>query len=310
MAKSVFRSFELKDDKKDVVTLKLFRDYSPAEEVVEEAEIPEYTGPTADDLRREAEEFKKNWEAEKQKMFDDAQTRADEIVQKAEAAAFAEVKRQTDQAQVLKADAEKSARQIQQDAQEKAQQMIADAQEEVNKIRADALKQGMAEGREAGYADGSAEAARLVERMHKVIEAVMQRRQEILDETEHQIVELVILSVRKIVKTISENQKSVILSNVLSALKKVKGRGDITIRVNLEDVKLTTEHMKDFIQHVEGVKGITVLEDSSVERGGCIVGTDFGAIDARISSQLAELEEKILEISPIKSVSKSDVVEQ
>ncbi|MDE6719871.1 MAG: flagellar assembly protein FliH, partial [Treponemataceae bacterium] len=59
-----------------------------------------------------------------------------------------------------------------------------------------------------------------------------------------------------------------------------------------------------------GVKGITVLEDSSVERGGCIVETDFGAIDARISSQLAELEEKILEISPIKSVSKSDVVEQ
>lgn len=310
MAKSVFRSFELKDDKKDVVTLKLFRDYSPAEEVVEEAEIPEYTGPTADDLRREAEEFKKNWEAEKQKMFDDAQSRADEIVQKAEAAAFAEVKRQTDQAQVLKADAEKSARQIQQDAQEKAQQMIADAQEEVNKIRADALKQGMVEGRESGYADGSAEAARLVERMHKVIETVMQRRQEILDETEHQIVELVILSVRKIIKTISENQKSVIMSNVLSALKKVKGRGDITIRVNLEDVKLTTEHTKDFIQHVEGVKGINVLEDSTVERGGCIVETDFGAIDARISSQLAELEEKILEISPIKSVSKSDVVEQ
>ena len=53
-----------------------------------------------------------------------------------------------------------------------------------------------------------------------------------------------------------------------------------------------------------------MLEDSSVERGGCIVETDFGAIDARISSQLAELEEKILEISPIKSVSKSDVVEQ
>ena len=42
----------------------------------------------------------------------------------------------------------------------------------------------------------------------------------------------------------------------------------------------------------------------------CIVETDFGAIDARISSQLAELEEKILEISPIKTVPKSNVVEQ
>ena len=46
-----------------------------------------------------------------------------------------------------------------------------------------------------------------------------------------------------------------------------------------------------------------------MESGGCIVETDFGAIDARISSQLTELEEKIMEVSPIKSVAKSDVVE-
>ena len=78
---------------------------SIVEEVVEEAE-PEYTGPTADDLRREAEEFKKNWEIEKQNMLADAQAKADEIVKKAEDAAFAEVKRQTDQAQIVRTDAE------------------------------------------------------------------------------------------------------------------------------------------------------------------------------------------------------------
>lgn len=309
MAKSVFRPLEFKDVKEEVVALKLYRDYSPVEEIVEEEEIPEYTGPTADDLRREAEEYKKNWEAEKQRMLDEAQAQADEILQKAEAAAFAEVKRQTDQAQIVKTNAEQSAQEIQREAQEKAQQMLADAQAQVDKIREDASKEGFDKGHEEGYAFGSAEADRLVERMHKMLDAVMQRRQEILNETEHQIVELVILSVRKIIKIISENQKSVILSNVLSALKKVKGRGDVVIRVNLDDVKLTTEHTKDFIQRVEGIKGITVMEDTNVEKGGCIVETDFGAIDARISSQLSELEDKILEISPIKTVAKSDIDE-
>jgi flagellar assembly protein FliH len=38
------------------------------------------------------------------------------------------------------------------------------------------------------------------------------------------------------------------------------------------------------------------------------VETDFGAIDARISSQLAELESQILSISPIKTVGKSEVI--
>ena len=46
------------------------------------------------------------------------------------------------------------------------------------------------------------------------------------------------------------------------------------------------------------------MEDSTVEKGGCIVETDFGEIDATIHSQLHELEEKILEVSPIKSVPK------
>jgi flagellar assembly protein FliH len=75
--------------------------------------------------------------------------------------------------------------------------------------------------------------------------------------------------------------------------------------VNLNDLKLSTEHIKDFINLVEGAKSVQVMEDSTVDEGGCIIETDFGEIDARISSQLAELENKILEISPIRSVAKT-----
>ena len=138
----------------------------------------------------------------------------------------------------------------------------------------------------------------------------MNRREEILNETEQQIVELVLLMTRKVVKIMSDNQKQVVMANVLQALKEVKGRGEVTIRVNLEDAKLTTAHISDFIKAVENIKGITVVEDSSVDKGGCIVETDFGAIDARISSQLTELETKILEISPVKTMQKTDPLTQ
>ena len=46
---------------------------------------------------------------------------------------------------------------------------------------------------------------------------------------------------------------------------------------------------------------VTIMEDTTVDRGGCIIETDFGQIDARISSQLHEIEEKILELMPIRS---------
>ena len=305
MAKTVFRQNEIKN-KEEKFELRLLHHYSPVVEEVAE-EIPEYTGPTADDLRREAEEYKKNFEIEKQAMLSKAQEEADQIVKKAEDAAFAEVKRQTDQAQIIKTQAESEAARIKKEAEAQASKIIFDAQAEKENVISDSKKEGYDTGYEAGYADGKKEAERLVERMHSVLDGVMKRREEILSETEYQIVELVVLMARKVVKIISENQKTVIMNNVLQALKKVKGRGDVTIRVNLADAKLTTEHIQDFIDRVEAVKGITVVEDTTIEKGGCIVETDFGAIDARISSQLTELEQKIMEISPVKTVAKSDI---
>ena len=95
--------------------------------------------------------------------------------------------------------------------------------------------------------------------------------------------------------------------NVLfSLLKKIKIKTPVTIRVNMDDVKITTENISNFIHQVEKVEGITVVEDGTVDKGGCIVETDFGSVDARISSQLAELESKILEISPVKSLEKKE----
>lgn len=304
MAKTVFRPNEIKA-KPGEVTLKLIHDYSPVEEV-EEAPVEEYTGPTPDDLRREAEAFKAGWEIEKKRMLEIAQASADDIVKKAEEAAFAEVKRQTDQAQIIKSDAEQTASKIIEDAKLEAERIIQEANVEKENIKATAHQDGYKEGHEQGFVEGQNEVNRLVERIHKIVESVMVRREEILCETEQQIVELVLLMTRKVVKIISENQKTVVLSNVLAALKKIRTRGNITLRVNTEDLKLTTAHVDEFIKRIENVNGISVIEDSSVDKGGCIVETDFGAIDARISSQLAELESKIMEISPVKSVSKSD----
>lgn len=304
MAKTVFRPNEIKT-KSGEVTLKLIHDYSPVEEV-EEAPVEEYTGPTPDELRREAEAFKAGWEIEKKRMLEKAQESADEIVKRAEEAAFAEVKRQTDQAQVIKSTAEQEAAKIIENAKFEAEKILQEANIEKEQLKSSAYQEGYKEGNELGYSDGQNEVNRLVDRVHKIVESVMVRRDEILCETEQQIVELVLLMTRKVVKTISENQKTIVLSNILAALKKIRSRGTVTLRVNVDDIKLTTAHVDEFIKRIENVNGINIIEDSTVDKGGCIVETDFGAIDARISSQLAELETKIMEVSPVKSISKTE----
>lgn len=304
MAKQVFRPNEIKlKDNEKKFTLPLLHDYRPHEEkpeVVEEI----YQGPSAEDLRKEAEAFRQGWEIEKQHLLEEANAQADEIIKNAKDAAFEEVKRKTDEASVIKSDAQAQADEIIANAKSEAEKIIQDARLEEQKIKDDAKQDGFKQGHDDGYSAGESEIERLVERLRKMVEALMLRREEILKETEQQIVELVILMTRKVVKIISETQKTAIMSNILAALKKVKSRGNVILHVNLEDLKLASANADEFIKRVENIQGITVVEDSTVEKGGCVVETDFGAIDARISSQLSELEEKIMEISPVKSVKK------
>ena len=268
-------------------------------EELEEAEA--FEGPTADELRREADAFRNQWEAEKDSMVAAARTEAERIVKDAESAAFEEVKRKQNQAAKIRQEAEDQAKLAVTEAEKKIAEMEAQVEERLKGVEKDAYKKGFEQGREDGYAEGRAEVQRLVDRLHIVLEKTMDKRSEILQEAETEVVELVLLIARKVIKTISENQKNVVLSNVVQALRKLKSRGDVIIRVNIADLGLATEHVKDFMAMAEAAKSITVVEDTTIDRGGCIIETDFGQIDARISSQLHEIEEKILDVSPIKA---------
>lgn len=300
MAKNVFRSQEVLA-KNDTVVLA-----SPFQPQVEEEEpeaVEEYTGPTADDLRREAELFRQTWEQEKQSMVESAQQEAKQIVSDAEERAFAEVKRRSDEAQKELSDARAEAERIVSEAREEAEKLRLEGQDSYARVQDEAREAGHREGRDAGYDEGIKEAERLAEQLQRVLDMAIEKRTAIIEDSETQIIELVLMIARKVVKVISENQKNVVINNVIQALRKLKTRGEVLVRVNLEDVELASDRIKDFTRMVENVRSVTVVEDSTVDKGGCVIETDFGEIDARISSQLKEIEDKILDLAPIRSKS-------
>jgi len=311
MAKAVFRPTELVvvPEKVMLSTPVIETTTAVVSEEEEEAEAePEeeiYTGPTAEDLRREAEAFTEQWNVEKEEMIQAAKDEAESIVQGAQAAAEEEKQRICEEANAAKAVAQEQADAILAEAKAKAEELETQVRSTLDDEKKEALEQGREAGRQEGYAEGRIEVERLIERTQTVLERAQDKRAELLLETEQELISLVLLMTRKVVKVIADNQREVIVSNVEQALKKVRDRGNIIIRVNLADLKLTTEHTKEFIEKLEGVKSIQVAEDTSVDPGGCIIETDFGEIDARIASQLAELEAKILEVSPIRTKPKS-----
>lgn len=300
MAKNVFRADEILYQSR-----KIFIEPPRVEQPPEEPEAVEpsagYTGPTAEDVRREADTFKARWEEEKARLLSVAQEEAEGIKKEAERVAFDEVKRKNNQAQRIRQEAKDEAKRLLEEARQEAAALEGEIRTRVEKIQKEARDTGNAEGREQGYQEGRAEVQRLTDNLQRIITAAIERRNLIIEESETQVINLVLLIAKKVIKVISENQKNVVINNVVQALRKLKSRGEVVIRVNLADLELTSEHIADFMKMVENVKAITVLEDSSVDRGGCILETDFGQIDARVSSQLSEIEERILELAPIRA---------
>jgi len=280
-------------------------DLNPVVDESETSAEEQYHGPTVEELKRDADQFKIQWESEKETMMLSAKLEVDRIIKEAEDEAAEEVERKVQEAEFLKKDAISQAEKIIAEAKQKAQEITTSAQVAIESQRKKAEAEGEVSGREAGFQQGKVEVDRLIRRMHLVLERAQDKRTDILLETEQRIIDMIILIARKVIKVISENQKEVIIANIQDALQKVKGRGDIIIRVHTEDLQIATEHLNNFILALEGSGNVQVQEDSMVDQGGCIIETDFGEIDARIASQLAELETKIMEVVPIKAKSKS-----
>ncbi|MDR2490914.1 MAG: flagellar assembly protein FliH [Spirochaetaceae bacterium] len=303
MPRAVFRSNEVEYVNNRVVL------EAPFPEQVEEAALedaaaelaePAYTGPTADELRREAEKFKQDFEKEKALMMEAARSQSEAIVEdgrKQAGALMADVKLKADEL-AAKTNADCAAQK--QQAEDDVTKMLAAAETDAEAKRTQGHDEGFEKGKDEGFAQGKVEVNRLIERIHRVLERLQDKRADVLNETEQQIIDLVLLIARKVVKSVSETQKNVVIENIREALGKVKSKGKVTIKVNLSDLELATAHIEEFTKQLESSGTIEILEDSSIDAGGCVVETDFGAIDARIANQLAELEAKILELSPIK----------
>jgi Flagellar biosynthesis/type III secretory pathway protein len=50
------------------------------------------------------------------------------------------------------------------------------------------------------------------------------------------------------------------------------------------------------MSHADSVREIVIESDNKVERGGCIIESDLGNIDARLSTQFELIEEALLSI--------------
>jgi flagellar assembly protein FliH len=196
---------------------------------------------------------------------------------------------------------------ILEEANQKAQEVMAKAQEEAKKLLeesqlycqsayAQAQRDGFEEGRQQGYEEGRQQAQAIIEEVKELFAQLRDERERTLQSLEPEVAKLALRIAREVIQSEVNMNQEIVLNTVRNALGGLKGRDEVILHINSEDQDLVEQQRKLLEKFLEGVKSFTIVSDSRVERGGCIIETNLGNVDARISTKLQTLETAFKEV--------------
>jgi len=81
-----------------------------------------------------------------------------------------------------------------------------------------------------------------------------------------------------------------VLRQVKEAFHRVIGAETVTLRIHPLDEPLLRERKNEMLGSSDSVREVIIEPDEAVERGGCIIESPSGNIDARLATQLAQIE--------------------
>ena len=156
----------------------------------------------------------------------------------------------------------------------------------VDSARAEALairESAAAQGREQGLASVTELAARA---------ALLRDR--VLAQAEPELVALAFEVARRVLDAVAQRDRAVVVEVAGRALEAVRQRRELTVRVHPDDASALREQEARLCGRLAGAPCIAVVEDASVGRGGALVETEVGTVDARLATQVDALRRAML----------------
>ena len=194
-------------------------------------------------------------------------------------------------------------------AKQGVKELIADALTKVKmqavEIKDKAYKEGHKAGHDEGYqtafqkGENSAkeEYSPLLETLNNLIQELSEFRKMMYPKVEKEMVGMIVDLTKKVLKHEISLKEDSVKQMILLAMNSVIDKEDMVIRIHPSD-KRHAEAFRPELQRMFGeIKNITFEEHSGIDRGGCVIDTNFGTVDAQVD-RLDEQIDKILKLTP------------
>ncbi len=145
----------------------------------------------------------------------------------------------------------------------------------------------------ADLQDGLAQRARIRNLLHDLTTQLAHDKERLLEELQPHIVRLAITIARRIVAAEIRQDRRVVERTVKAALEHLACHGELHVRVHPDDRPVVQELLESDETLLGRLSNLRIIGDSSIERGGCIVESDYEIIDADIPTQLAQIHRSL-----------------
>lgn len=141
-------------------------------------------------------------------------------------------------------------------------------------------------GEKAGTESEKKRLQTIFDTFDKAVTELGKLKEDLYFDVERGAVELALAIAEKVVFHEVSINKETLLGVLKGALEKVIDQEKIKIRINKSDLQFISESGYQISGLTDNIKNVIIEGDDTISRGGCVIETGFGSIDARIESQL------------------------
>jgi flagellar assembly protein FliH len=181
------------------------------------------------------------------------------------------------------------------DAAARGRSIVATAEAEAVRIRDAARAQGYEEGLAAGRVAAREELQPGLLALAEAVAGLRELEQSSADRVEREAVELAMQVAERVVAGALDAQPGRILDVLRGALRSIVERERLVIQVNPADLDLVRDGMAELTSSLGGIEHVEVQEERRVHRGGAVVRTVVGEVDARLETKLERARAAVVE---------------
>jgi len=132
----------------------------------------------------------------------------------------------------------------------------------------------------------------LLELHQGVIESLSRAVPEVIQQTENTLMQIALECAKKIVAGIPISSE-LVEAVVREAVTQTKETAEIMVQLHPDDLALLRKNQSPILQGLPEAGPLKFIASSEISRGGCLVQTRFGLLDARRETKIEQLRETI-----------------